>query len=193
MHSSRLLLALAFAACLAGHPCVAGQLPSDPIQFGTDYYPEDWPPERTEIDAQLMQQAKFTFVRVADTNWERMEPEEGHYDFAWLDRVVDILHRHGMRVVMCTSSYIPPAWLIQKHPDFYLVQEDGSRHRWGGEGYMCLNNPAYLQYVAKLVNALAEHYGHNPGVIGWQIDNEMEAGGTLATMTIIARPSFGRT
>jgi len=167
------VLVLTIAACLLASPAKAAQPPSRQIEYGADYYPEDWPPERVETDAVLMQQARFTTVRVADTNWERLEPEEGRYDFAWLDRVIAILNRHGIRAILCTSSYVPPAWLIQKHPDFYLVQEDGTRRRWGGMGYMCLNNPTYLRYVANLVSALASHYGHNPGVIGWQIDNEM--------------------
>jgi beta-galactosidase len=173
MLAPRFLLAVTLSACLLGGPCKAGQLLSDQIEYGTDYYAEDWPPEKVETDAQLMQQAKFRTVRLVDTNWERLEPEEGRYDFAWLDRVLAILNRHGIRAILCTSSYVPPAWLIQKHPDFYLVHGDGTRHRWGGMGYMCLNNPIYLQYVAKLITALASHYGRHPGVIGWQIDNEM--------------------
>ena len=40
-------------------------------------------------------------------------------------------------------------------------------------GYVCLNNPLYRQYVAKLIAVMASHYGRHPGVIGWQIDNEM--------------------
>jgi beta-galactosidase len=143
------------------------------LEFGADYYPEDWPSERWEIDARLMRQAKFRTVRLADTNWERLEPAEGNYDFAWLDRVLEILNRQGIRAVLCTSSYVPPAWLVEKHPDFYSVNEAGVRHRWGGMGFMCLNHPLYRQYVEKLVTALATHYGRHPGVIGWQIDNEM--------------------
>jgi beta-galactosidase len=177
MFAPRFLLAVTLGACLLGGPCEAGQLLSDQIEYGADYYAEDWPPERMETDAQLMQQAKFRTVRLADTNWERLEPEEGRYDFAWLDRVLAILNRHGIRAILCTSSYVPPAWLIQKHPDFYLVHADGVRHRWGGMGYMCLNNPTYLQYVAKLITALASHYGRHPGVIGWQMDNEMGSWG----------------
>ena len=76
-----------------------------------------------------MKQAKFRTVRLADTNWERMEPAEGRYDFAWLDRVLEILNRSGIRGVLCTSSYVPPAWLVEKHADFYLVKEEGVRRR----------------------------------------------------------------
>jgi beta-galactosidase len=195
LHTSRYLTLLTFvglilAASLPVTPCKAGQLRSNRIEIGTDYYPEDWPAERLEIDAQLMQQAKFAVVRVADTNWERMEPEEGRYDFAWLDRVVEVLNRHGMRVVLCTSSYVPPAWLIQKHPEFYLVQQDGTRWRWGGMGFICLNNPTYREYVAKLVTALARHYGHNPGVLGWQIDNEMGGWGYACYDEDYCTPKF---
>jgi beta-galactosidase len=149
----------------------------DQVEYGADYYAEDWPSERVETDAKLMQQAHFRTVRIADTNWERLEPEEGRYDFAWLDRALEILNRYGIRVVLCTSSYVPPAWLVEKHPDFYMVNEAGVRRRWGGMGMMCLNNPVYLQYVAKLVTALATHYGRHAGVIGWQIDNEMGSWG----------------
>lgn len=76
---------------------------SERMEFGADYYAEDWPPERWETDAQLMRQAKFRTVRLADTNWERMEPAEDRYDFAWLDRVLEILNRNGIRAVLCTS------------------------------------------------------------------------------------------
>lgn len=154
------------------------QFTSPAIEFGVDYYAEDWPPERVEIDAALMERAKFRTVRLLDTNWERVEPQEGRFDFAWLDRVIDILNRHNMRVVLGTSSYVPPAWLGQKHPEFFLVEESGARRHWGGMGFMCLNNPQYLGYVEKLVTALAQHYGRHPGVIGWQIDNEMGTWGS---------------
>ena len=165
-------------------------LRSGQIGFGADYYAEDWPADRVETDAQLMRDAKFRTVRLADTNWERLEPAEGHYDFAWLDRVLEILNRYGIRTVLCTSSYVPPAWLIEKHPEFYLVNELGVRRRWGGMGFMCLNNTLYRQYVAKLVTALAAHYGQHPEVIGWQIDNEMGQWGAECYDEQYCQPKF---
>jgi beta-galactosidase len=154
-------------------PRAPGRHPSPQIEYGADYYAEDWPPERIETDAKLMQRAKFRTVRLIDSNWERLEPVEGQYNFEWLDHVLEILNRYGIRAILGTSSYVPPAWLVQKHPEFYLVNEGGVRRRWGGMGFMCLNNPLYLQYVSKLVTALAIHYGHHRGIIGWQIDNEL--------------------
>ncbi len=160
------------------------------IEFGVDYYAEDWPPERTEIDARLMQQASIRTVRLVDTNWERLEPEPERYDFAWLDRVIEILNRYGIRAILGTSSYVPPAWLIEKHPEFYALNKDGVRHRWGGMGFVCLNNPQYRQDVEKLVTALAAHYGHHPGVIGWQIDNELGTWGYACYDVDYCAPKF---
>ena len=31
-----------------------------------------------------------------------MEPEEGKYDFEWLDKVVEIADKNGLKVIMCT-------------------------------------------------------------------------------------------
>lgn len=147
------------------------------LELGADYYPENWPPERVETDARLMQQAKFTTVRMVDTNWQHVEPEEGRYDFSWLDCVVETLNRYGIRPVLCTPTYAPPAWMMAKHPDFYRVDENGVRFRWGGLGWVCLNHPLFLQYVEKIVTALATHYGRHQGVMGWQIHNEVGAYG----------------
>jgi beta-galactosidase len=180
------------ASSLAGQveERVHGRLPPPQIEYGADYYVEDWPPERVETDAQLMRQAKFRTVRLVDTNWERLQPEEGRYNFAWLDRVLEILNRYGIRTVLCTSSYVPPAWLIEKHSDFYLVNEAGVRRRWGGMGFMCLNHPLYREYVAKLVTALAAQYGRHPAVIGWQIDNEMGQWGAECYDEEYCQPKF---
>ena len=160
------------------------------FEYGADYYVEDWPAERIEVDARLMRQAGFRTVRLVDTNWERLQPEEGRYDFAWLDRAIEILNRAGIRTILCTSSYVPPAWLVEKHPDFYLVNEQGVRRRWGGMGFMCLNNPLYRQSVANLVTALATHYGRHPAVIGWQIDNEMGVWGAECYDEAYCQPKY---
>jgi beta-galactosidase len=121
----------AFAARQSVSAESASPGPAPAIGYGTDYYAEDWPSERVEIDAGLMRPAKFRTVRLLDTNWKRVEPEEGRFNFGWLDRVIEILDRHGMRVVLGTSSYVPPAWLSARHPEFVLVEESGQRRRWG--------------------------------------------------------------
>ncbi len=43
---------------------------------------------------------------------------------------------------------------------------------YGGRKGYNTNSPHYLDACSRVVTGLADHYGHNPGVIGWQLDNE---------------------
>jgi beta-galactosidase len=140
--------------------------------FGVDYYPEHWPEERWPIDAQLMAEAGFNVVRLAEFAWSKMEPAEGHYDFGWLDRVISILQSHAIRVVLGTPTASPPPWLMNKYPELFRVREDGQRVTFGNRREYCPNHPVYHDYTRRIVAQMAEHYANHRAVIGWQIDNE---------------------
>src|SRR3569623_702092 len=111
--------------------------------FGVDYYPEHWPEERWPIDARLMAEAGFNIVRLAEFAWSRLEPQEGHFDFAWLDRAIEVLAAHGIRVILGTPTASPPPWLMQAHPDLYRVDEQGRRLTFGNRREYCPNHPRY--------------------------------------------------
>ena len=140
--------------------------------FGVDYYPEQWPEERWPIDARLMAEADFNVVRLAEFAWSKMEPDEGQFDFAWLDRVISILQSRDIRVVLGTPTASPPPWLMSKSSQFFRVREDGVRMTFGNRREYCPNNSLYHEYTQRIVTKMAEHYANHPAVIGWQIDNE---------------------
>ena len=140
--------------------------------FGVDYYPEHWPEERWPIDAQLMAEAGFNVVRLAEFAWSKMEPAEGKFDFDWLDRAIAILHSHGIQVVLGTPTASPPPWLMSKSPQLFRVREDGLRVTFGNRREYCPNNSLYHEYTQRIVTKMAEQYADHPAVIGWQIDNE---------------------
>lgn len=140
--------------------------------FGVDYYPEHWPEERWSEDAQLMAEAGFNVVRLAEFAWSKMEPEEGCFDFGWLDRAMDILAAHGMQVVLGTPTASPPPWLMTKHPEIFRVREDSHGVTYGNRRGYCPNHPVYHNYTRRLITHMADHYAEHPAVIGWQIDNE---------------------
>lgn len=142
------------------------------IAFGADYYPEHWPEERWEIDAQLMQEAGFNTVRLAEFAWTRMEPREGKFDFDWLDRAIEILYRHNISIVLGTPTASPPAWLVQQYPDILRVREDGLRVHFGSRRINCPCHPIYHRYSCSITTAMANHFADHPAVIGWQTDNE---------------------
>ena len=58
------------------------------VTTGIYYYPEHWNESQWERDIRKIAEMGFEFVHVAEFAWFKMEPEEGHFYFNWLDRVV---------------------------------------------------------------------------------------------------------
>lgn len=142
------------------------------IHLGAAYYPEHWPEARWPEDVRLMRAAGFTVARLAEFAWSTLEPEAGHFDFEWLGRAIDLLGENGLASVLGTPTAAPPAWLVQQHPQLLAVGEDGRRVQFGNRCHYCPNAPEMHEATRRLVNAMAEQFGDNPHVIGWQLDNE---------------------
>jgi len=142
------------------------------MYLGADYYPEHWEKERWSIDASLMEKAGINVVRLAEFAWSRLEPDDGVYDFSWLDEVMNILDKDRIEVVLCTPTAAPPAWLIEKHPDILPIDRSGRRMSFGARRHYCITNKNYYYYSERVIRKMAEHYKDNPQVIGWQVDNE---------------------
>lgn len=145
------------------------------LNFGAAYYPEHVTAERVLQDAKLMQEAGMTLVRMAEFAWIRMEPEEGVYDFSWLDHAVEILAAHGVGSLLCTPTATPPKWLMDKYPDVYQYHADGRRREFGARRHYCVNSPSYRKLSIRIAEVIGTHYHDNPSVIGYQIDNELMA------------------
>ena len=84
------------------------------IWYGGDYNPDQWPEEVWDEDIELMQQAGVNLVSVAIFSWAKLEPEEGVYDFDWLDRVIDKLGKAGIAVDLASGTASPPMWMTQR-------------------------------------------------------------------------------
>lgn len=140
--------------------------------LGAAWYPEQWPEARWEEDLTLMQAAGIRMVRVAEFAWSRMEPQEGKFDFAWLERAVALAARHDILVVLGTPTAAPPAWLTQKYPETLVIDENGRRATHGNRQQCSLTSVRYRELARRIAEEMAQRFGHNPYVIGWQIDNE---------------------
>ena len=145
-----------------------------PLLLGTAWYPEQWPESRWDADLTLMQQSGIDMVRVAEFAWSRMEPEEGKYDLDWLDRAITAAAKHNIYTVIGTPTAAPPAWLTQNYPETLRMNEDGRRDQHGNREQYNFANPKYRELARKIAEQLAKRFGHNPHVLGWQIDNEYE-------------------
>jgi beta-galactosidase len=149
----------------------------DTVLYGVAYYPEYMPYDRTDKDIALMKQAGITVVRMGESSWGLWEPEEGKFEYAWMDSVVEKMHRAGIRVIMGTPTYSIPAWLYKKHPEIVVTRLNGQYLHYGLRQNTDLMNPTFRFYCERIIRKLLEHYKNNPAVIGWQIDNETSTAG----------------
>lgn len=140
--------------------------------FGTAYYPESWPVESIDEDIVRMKELNMNVMRMAEFSWSMMEPTEGNYEFDWLHHVVEKLHEGGIDVILGTPTATPPAWLAEKHPEIFRVDDTGLQKTHGARRNTSYSSEIYREYSEKIVLKMAEEFGDKPGVIGWQTDNE---------------------
>ena len=147
--------------------------PTAALSYGGDYSPEQWTPDVWRDDARLMREAGVNLVSLGIFAWGRLEPEEGRYDFEWLDEVVDLLNVHGVNVNLATPTAAPPIWLHHKHPEMFPQDAQGHRLGQGSRQAWCPSSPVFRDYGLKIVRALAERYAGHPALTMWHVNNEL--------------------
>ena len=170
----------------AGENVSAGPL----LLLGTDYYPDQTPEHLWEEDAAQMAAMGITNVRIAEFAWALMEPSEGKFDFAWLERSVRILHAHNIAVILGTPSAAPPSWLSQKYPEILMVNDHGITLATGSRRFTCPTNKTYRRLSLIIATQMANHFAATPGVAGWQIDNELTLGESARCYCQYCRAGF---
>lgn len=165
-----------FIPCILISYSSGAQMPVFPdrhlFSTGVYYYPEHWPQEQWERDFRNMAEMGFEFTHFGEFAWSFMEPEEGKFDFEWLDKAVDLADKNGLKVIMCTPTPTPPAWLTARHPEVLIRNSELNRAVHGTRQQASWSNEIYREYVGRIVEKLGERYGHDPRIVGWQLDNE---------------------
>ena len=142
------------------------------IIYGGDYNPDQWPEEIWLEDVRLMREAGVNLVSMGIFSWTKLEPRPDEYDFGWLDRLMDLLHEHGVQVNLATPTASPPAWLVHRYPEILPVAADGTTLWHGSRRHYCPHSSAYHERVKKLVTKLAQRYAQHPSLAMWHVDNE---------------------
>jgi beta-galactosidase len=148
----------------------------DNVLYGVAYYAEYMPYERLDKDVELMQQAGISVVRIGESSWGLWEPEDGRFEYAWMDRIVDRMHKAGIKVIMGTPTYSIPAWMFKEHPEIVMTKLDGKTISYGMRQNADLLSPIYRFYCERVIRKIIERYKDNPAVIGFQVDNETPGG-----------------
>lgn len=140
--------------------------------LGVCYYPEHWSEARWETDARRMRELGISHVRIGEFAWSRLEPQRDRFEFAWLDRAMDVLHAAGLKIVLGTPTATPPKWLVDAHPDILPYDEQGRVRGFGSRRHYTFSSQTWHRESARIVEIVAKRYGEHPGLVGWQTDNE---------------------
>lgn len=148
------------------------------IWHGADYNPDQWTdyPQALEKDIELMKKAGCNVMALGIFAWAKLEPQEGIFDFTWLDERIENLYKNGIYTILATPSGAMPSWMAEKYPEVRRMAEDGIRYRFGNRHNNCYSSTVYMEKVRIINRKLAERYSNHPGVIMWHISNEYNIG-----------------
>ena len=123
---------------------------------GGDYNPDQWldRPDILDRDVEMMKKAHINTVSVGIFSWARLEPEDGVYDFTWLDEVIDRLWKGGIHVILATPSGARPAWMAQKYPSVLRMDNERKRYVYGARHNACYSSPDFRRKVTEMIGAL---------------------------------------
>lgn len=160
-----IIFALSFLANFAGN--------AQQLYVGANYHPhDDKNTEKIKKDIQLMKAAGLNVVRMGHLAWDSYEPSEGKFDFAWFDKVMDMMNEAGIKVILDIAIRPAPIWLHQKFPSIDIVDVNGDVH-YPNHRYMDdVGDPNYQKYAIRYADSLSRHYGKHPALLAFGIDNE---------------------
>jgi len=144
------------------------------LLYGVAYYDEYMPYYRLDKDIQMMKEAGINVVRIAESTWSTVEPQENVFDFSHIDTVLTAMHKAGIHVIVGTPTYAVPAWLVKKYPDILAITPYG-QNQYGARQNMDITNEHFRSHAEMVIRKIMEHVKDNPAIIGYQVDNETKA------------------
>lgn len=144
------------------------------LYYGCAYYPELWDEEAVDTDIRHMKKLGINVVRMGEFAWSVIEPEEGKFNTSYFAGIIQKLDAHGIKTILCTPTATPPVWLTYGHPERLFQNQSGERLSHGARQHCCINHPYFMEKTKIIVEKIAASAGKLPGVIGWQIDNELK-------------------
>ena len=153
---------------------ILAQIKGEKLLFGVAYYDEYMPYERLEKDVVMMKESGINFVRIAESTWSTVEPQDNIFNFYHIDRVLDAMHKGGIKVIIGTPTYAVPTWLVKKYPSILVTTPQGQR-QYGARQNMDITNEHFVFHAERVIRKIMEHVKDHPAIIGYQVDNETKA------------------
>ncbi|MFD3157858.1 beta-galactosidase [Haloimpatiens sp. FM7330] len=144
--------------------------------YGGGYYPLIHDKSEWKKDLLLMKEAGINIVRTAElfNTWDRIEPEEGKFNFDFLDEFFDLCEELDMKILLGTGTASPPYWIHEKYPDSNILSNSGKQyHNNVSYTWACIDNPGYLKEAERYIRTLVERYKNHNALDSYQLHNEV--------------------
>jgi beta-galactosidase len=162
---------LLFLSCF--HTLIIGQN-KEKLLFGVAYYDEYMPYERLEKDISMMHDAGINVVRIAESTWSTVEPQDNVFDFSHIDKVLNAMQKGNIKVIIGTPTYAVPTWLVKQYPSVLATTPQGQR-QYGARQNMDITNTNFRFHAERVIRKIMEHVKDHPAIIGYQVDNETKS------------------
>jgi beta-galactosidase len=169
MHKFPVLLAFLICPFI-----ILSQVNKDKLLFGVAYYDEYMPYDRLEKDVAMMRETGINVVRIAESTWSTVEPQDNIFDFSHIDRVLNAMHKGGIKVIIGTPTYAVPTWLVKRYPSVLVTTPQGQR-QYGARQNMDITNEHFRFHAERVIRRIMEHVKDHPALIGYQVDNETKS------------------
>jgi beta-galactosidase len=156
---------------------------SQQLYFGVTYCPYaksgDVDMEYWERDILTMKKLNINIMRPF-VAWDRVEIEEGVYDYSKLDHIFALADKHGMKILLNLGGVLtnyaglyPPRWLICDYDIQQIVNEPGlTRSQFGPGRSLCPDDPVYLEKAMDFLKNVILRYRDTDTLTGWNLWNE---------------------
>jgi beta-galactosidase len=158
--------------------------------LGVCYYPEHWPEAQWEQDAAQMAEVGIVFVRIGEFAWSRLERRPGELNFDWLLKSMDVLGKHGLKVIVGTPTATPPKWVVDKMPDMVAIDANGRPRNFGSRRHYCFSHEGYRAECKRIVGLIVDAVANHPALAGFQTDNEYGCHNTTYSYSASALAGF---
>jgi beta-galactosidase GanA len=105
-----------------------------------------------------------------------MEKTEGVYDFEIFKYAMDVMYENGIYTILCTPTCTPPRWVFNKYDDLMRIRYndyDNIKVDVHSRCHPCKSHKGIRVLNKKIASEMSKALGKHPGLIGWQIDNEL--------------------
>ncbi|MEM8663201.1 MAG: alpha-amylase family protein, partial [Pseudomonadota bacterium] len=162
--------------------------PRPQIPFGAVYFRKSNPPkEDWARDYKIAAEDGLNTFRHWFM-WSAIERAPGRYDWDDCDRQLDLAAENGIATVVAEFTMASPDWLHRKLDHARMRRADGTAmgstfspscavggfgNGLGGAGPLTLNEPEVHSRVMGFLTTLAERYRGHPGLMGYDVNNEV--------------------